>query len=97
MLERCNPVVDWLETFGIHSIHSLTANPPLAHQPDLLQHPEMLRHHRLVPAKLFDELIDREFSHAEGLQNLSSLGFGHGIERIMGCRCTCHDHYYIPI
>src|SRR5688572_3934967 len=97
-LERLGPVVDRFQLLTIDPVKPLP--PVLAHgdEADVLQHAQVLRHHRLRPAEPHDDRVDRQlpFRLREELEHAPPLGLGDGVERVEGCRGSCHAVNVFP-
>src|SRR6266513_2721544 len=89
-LERFRPFMKRPDGLRVGSIEHPAAVAPHVDQAHLEQHPEVLRHRRLRHPQRIHNLSHRPLLQRQIVQNFPPPRLRHGIERIRGCRCSCH-------
>ena len=80
--EHAGPVVYRFECLGVRSIQDPPAVAPQGDEVDISQHVQVLRDRRLPQLERLGDFAHRPFIGRDELEDLSTTGFGNGVERI---------------
>src|SRR4029453_7356719 len=80
--EHAGPVVYRFECLGVRSIQDPPAVAPHGDEVDISEHVQVLRDRRLSQLERLGNFADRSLIGRDKLEDLSTTGFGNGVERI---------------
>ena len=89
-LEAAHPLVDRPQPAGVQAVQPLLARPADPHQPDLPEDPQVLGRLRLSHPQIPRQVGHRPLAGPQQHQDLPPQRFGDRVERVRGCRRSCH-------
>src|SRR5262245_9751827 len=96
--EHAGPVVYRFACLGVRSIQDPPAVAPQGDEGDSSNHVQVLRDRWLSQLECISDFAARPFIGRDELEDLSTTGFGNGVERIRCGQGAGHDSdLYIPI
>jgi len=92
--EHTGPIVNRFESLCVRSVHDPPAVASQSDELDVSEHVQVLGDGRLRQLDRLGNFADRPFIGRDELENLSTTGFGYGIERIRRRQGARHTQIY---
>src|SRR6266478_475078 len=90
-LKRFRPLVKGPDRFRVRSIQHVAAVAPHIDEAHFEQTAQLFRNRRLLQPQRTHDLPHRPFLQCKIVQDCPPPWLRHRIERIRGCRCSCHE------
>src|SRR5919107_766761 len=90
MLVLLHPVMDGLERVAVEPVQPLASLVTHVDRPHLSEHPQVLGYLRLRQPEQAHQIIHGTLPASEDVQNLSTPGLSHRVERVRCGRRSCH-------